>query len=667
MKSVLITTEGIQKNLKRFKPLDAICEYIWNGFDAEATEVKLNFHESDFGLVNMIEIEDNGVGICFEELPIKFQKFNDSVKYNTEQNISIPHGRRGIGRLTFFVFAGNCRWETVYEKEDKRYKYYISMDRDHLNQYDDNAGNPPEETNEETGTIVRITQMDDIDKEEVIQRIKEEFFWFLELNKNNGFKIIIDGLNLDYENFVVHRETLTLAELELKHQYNVTFVHWNMKLGAEYSRIYYIGSDDKEKNKETTKLNRQADQFYHSVYIKSDYFDSFHWSSRSEEGQMSLFPNKTEEEYKNLIDYLNRFMVDYRKEYLRDASDRYIDSLIRNDIYPEFEDSTIGDYQREQLNDVVSALYIAQPKVFTGLNDDNKKILIRMLNLILEKGNKPELFEILKQIIDLSDEERDELASILKYTTFNRITRAMQLLADRLKAVQVLKELVFKIEYNAYEAQIQRVVEEHYWIFGEQYSLITAAEPDFESALRGLILQETRKDEKVVIDHPDKNKEMDIFMVRQDRRGVVTENVVVELKRPSVLLGEEEVSQVKRYMRVIKSDSRFNAGEVKWTFYLVGSKYDTSKYIEGEIESNKANGQPFLIHTSDNGLTNIYVLKWSEIFDDFSRRYEFLMEKLKFEQTLWVEGHDNSIEAVASLDGNTAKMPEAVVSTGNKI
>ena len=45
MKSVLITPEGIQKNLKNIKPLDAICEYIWNGFDAFATQVEVEFIE----------------------------------------------------------------------------------------------------------------------------------------------------------------------------------------------------------------------------------------------------------------------------------------------------------------------------------------------------------------------------------------------------------------------------------------------------------------------------------------------------------------------------------------------------------------------------------------------------------------------------------------------
>ena len=89
-------------------------------------------------------------------------------------------------------------------------------------------------------------------------------------------------------------------------------------------------------------------------------------------------------------------------------------------------------------------------------------------------------------------------------------------------------------------------------LFGEQYNLITAAEPDFELALKGLLIATKGDDSKVIIDHEDKNKEMDIYMIRQDRRGNVTENVVVELKRPTVPLGEEQLSQVKKYMRVIK-------------------------------------------------------------------------------------------------------------------
>lgn len=140
MKNVLITPEGIQKNLKNIKPLDAICEYIWNGFDAFATQVEIELNQNEMGLINMITISDNGCGINYDELKYKFQPFNDSKKANLSQktNHTLPHGRKGIGRLTFFAFSQTARWDTVYENEGNTYEYYISMNKDSLNQYDDN-------------------------------------------------------------------------------------------------------------------------------------------------------------------------------------------------------------------------------------------------------------------------------------------------------------------------------------------------------------------------------------------------------------------------------------------------------------------------------------------------------------------------------------------------
>lgn len=50
MKNVLITPEGIQK-FKNIKPLDAICEYIWNGFDAFATQVEIELNQMKWDLL----------------------------------------------------------------------------------------------------------------------------------------------------------------------------------------------------------------------------------------------------------------------------------------------------------------------------------------------------------------------------------------------------------------------------------------------------------------------------------------------------------------------------------------------------------------------------------------------------------------------------------------
>ena len=125
MKNILITPEGIKTNLKNVKPLEAICEYIWNGFDAGASQIKVYLHTNELGLINMVSVIDNGVGIVYHELPYKFQPFNESKKAgkSSRSNHSLPHGRKGIGRLTFFSFAQMARWETVYEKDGK-YQIY---------------------------------------------------------------------------------------------------------------------------------------------------------------------------------------------------------------------------------------------------------------------------------------------------------------------------------------------------------------------------------------------------------------------------------------------------------------------------------------------------------------------------------------------------------------
>lgn len=669
MKSVLITPAGIQKNLKNIKPLDAICEYIWNGFDANASMIEVKLIENDFGILNQIVISDNGTGINYEELKNKFQPFNDSKKSSSLQksNHSLPHGQKGIGRLTFFSFSQSARWDTIYRENNKNYEYYIFMNKNSLNQYDDNNEKQPVIVDKKTGTSVTFDQVESLDKKDIIEKIKEEFFWFLELNKENNFTIKVNEEKIDYSDYIKQKKCIDITGFNCNEQYDIQFVQWNKKMGNEFSKIYYIGSDNIERFKETTKLNKKLDQFFHSIYIKSNYFNDFHFTNEIDDDQSNLFPSKSDDEYKNLMNAINKFLTSYRYDFLKKTSSAYIEKLVEEKLYPEFDSNIIGNYQKKELDNLVKTLYSAQPKIFTGLSNDNKKITLQLLKLIMDNGDKPELFAVLKGIIDLEEEELAELSNILKYTSLNNITKTIKLLCDRQKVIQVLKEILFNKEFNSYEVKhVQEIVENHYWLFGEQYNLITAAEPDFESALKGLIKVQTGIDERVDINHPDKNKEMDIYMLRQDRHGNVTENVVVELKRPKIKLGEKEVSQVKRYMRVIKSEPRFNAGNIKWTFYLMGNEFDNSGYIEGELESHRNLGDQHLIHEQDNGMTKIYVLKWSELFDSYSKKHDFLMEKLKLQEKLWLEKHDSADNAIESIKDSSAKLQNALIPKNNK-
>lgn len=69
---------------------------------------------------------------------------------------------------------------------------------------------------------------------------------------------------------------------------------------------------------------------------------------------------------------------------------------------------------------------------------------------------------------------------------------------------------------------------------------------------------------------------------------------MVELKRPTVSLGEKQLSQVKKYLQVIRKDDRFNMGNAKWTFYLVGNHFNTSGFLEENWKIIKIMGKNIL-------------------------------------------------------------------------
>ena len=88
----------------------------------------------------------------------------------------------------------------------------------------------------------------------------------MELNKNRKFKILIDGEKVSYED-IIEKRIEFFPDIKLANEYEITIVQWNKKLGKEFSKFYYIDSNDMEKYKEPTKLNKKSDEFFHSVYI----------------------------------------------------------------------------------------------------------------------------------------------------------------------------------------------------------------------------------------------------------------------------------------------------------------------------------------------------------------------------------------------------------------
>ena len=185
--------------------------------------------------------------------------------------------------------------------------------------------------------------------------------------------------------------------------------------------------------------------------------------------------------------------------------------------------------------------------------------------------------------------------------------------------------------------------------------MVAAAEVKFEEALRRYIHLLTNENNKPTVAHPDKNKEMDIFLVRQLQSSDTIHNIVVELKSPRVSLGEDQLSQVKMYMRVILSQADFNASNMTWAFYLIGNKLSSDGYIKGELENSKQHGEKSLVFFADR--YKIYVKTWSEIFAEVELRHNFIMDRLKLQKEKLTISSESANKIIDNIDKNTARLP----------
>jgi len=643
-KSVKIGTPGIKSILRKLRFSQnnfykSIVEYIWNGFDAKADRVDLIIDVNQTGSIQKMIIKDNGTGITKENLSQKFEPFFESEKVlqpKMEKHTSQLHGCIGIGRLTFFTFAYFANWDTIYASKDKNYKYSIDIAANSLKAYSDSNET---KTTEPTGTTVSFSgfQKHTTDPEvikKILEYLKLEFGWYLELNKPFGKKIFVNGEELDYSSIIGDdSEEFTFKCGSPEKTFKIKYTRWKEKLTEEYSKFYYLNSESQEKYKENTTLNNQGDQFYHSIYISGDYFNNFNFTSATESSQKALSGGvRSDEIFKLLINELSAFLRKKRKPFLKEHSETIIKDL-RNDKILNIETKNeVEIIQNQELETLIRGIYEVEPKIFFNLKVEQKKALIGMLKLLMNSDERDQILEIVGQIIDLAPQEKKDLMDLLKSTKLSSIIKTMNVIKHRYEVLEILKKINFEGEFGANEVNhLQSVVETNTWLFGEQYSLIASSEDTFDKALREFRKKVLDEETTEKMSSSERNKQMDVFLCKQLKSDTKIRNIIIELKHPKKKLGEKEVSQIKKYFRIILNEPRFNADNYTWDYILVGSAFDAGGYIEQELENCKNFGESGLIFNPGKN-HKINARKWSDLLIECELRHDFINKNLEIQK-----------------------------------
>lgn len=420
-KNTQITNLSIESAGLPKDPKLVIAEYIWNGFDARATEVDIAIDSNELGYINCISINDNGEGIIFDTLPYSFGNFLDSVKKNSIKRSSYTRGKKGKGRFSFSLFATRAIWNTIVKEEGVLKTYRIQIDRDSKEQYDVSESILVE--NQQTGTRVRLEGVfglnsSHLESKEFIDFMAQEFGWFLYLNRDLDYTIRINGTILIYDPLIQETDllswTLYSPEDGPSYTFQVNYIRWNQQIGDRY--YYYLrNSDKREIAKVLSSFNNNAIDFHHSVYVTSDFFDDFEQEDISNSTDLNLFTGKEKQVvYRNLLAELRDFLDRKQKKYVREnAVAVKLAELEKKGFLPDYGQTENDKKRKETLLALVQEIYIIDPRIFFGVKTDLIRTYLGFLDLLLQTEKSSDILTILEKAIPLSDKERSRIKQIL--------------------------------------------------------------------------------------------------------------------------------------------------------------------------------------------------------------------------------------------------------------
>lgn len=648
VKNQSIESSGITNDYK-----EAICEYVWNGFEAHATEVNIDYSLNVASGIGTLSISDNGEGIVYNSISDTFGAFLTSQKNLLSLKMK-SKANKGKGRFSFSAFATGAKWITTYKEPDfddyKTYEIVLENDKKEVLNYTE----PQMSAIKKTGTKVVFNNIFSLTSENMAFEVLEpallkEFAWFLYLCKGRNLKININGKPIEYEKYInteYSEKTLTTID---GNRFEVTLIVWEEAIKEKFC-CYFFDSKDEVKNIETTSFNRNTVEFNHSVFVKSDFFDGQEClDTEMESNQISLF---TDEDDKKVYKQLKKFIAGFIEKKIGNYMSQKADDAVRQMIeerktFPEFSDDPYGKMQKQDLEKVTKEIYKLEPKIFYKLKPVQEKSLLGFLNLLLNSKERENVLTIVEQIVELTPEQRQDFSDMLRKTKLENVIDTIKFIQERYKVIELLKAIVFDMPQYANERNhIQKIVQQHFWLFGEQFNLVSADERMKNALEKYINILYGGKDTDSTLDEDaEQERRMDIFLcnnreVETSFGTTLEENIIVELKAPRGILSKKVLRQIEDYMDFVRKQPSFNSEYRRWKFIAVCKEVDED--VKGRYKTFEDRGKVGLVHEIDN--YEVYALTWDDIFKSFELRHAPLLKRLNYDREKLAEELMNEVK-----------------------
>ncbi len=622
-----VSVEGDHiRKLANAKPVQAVAELIWNSVDADATQVDLEV-EADNIMMRAIVVRDNGHGIAREDAGSLFSKLGGSWKGNGSRSKTksrMLHGKEGRGRFKALALGRAADWTIRYARGGKLFEYIVTIIRDDM--VDVRVSEEKEvSVSRGSGVEVRVTELDreyrSLDTDSATQSLSEIFAIYL--TDYAEVRISVGGKQLDPTAHIALRKKIDQNPIRVGTEiYSVELevIEWT---SATERAVFLCGEEGFPLQRITPTFHSPGHQF--SAYLKSPYI-----SKLQNEGIIDLA--ELNSPLKFAYEAASESIKALFQQVDTEAAQSQIEKWKAEKIYPyRSEPTTTVEEAERQVFDIMALSVKKHLSDFTEQSKRAQTFQLRMLRQAIERGPE-ELQHILTEVLDLPERTQKELSKLLQESSLANVISASNLVADRLKFIHGLEALLFDPESKSLlkeRSQLHRMIaENNTWIFGEQFNLTV----DDEGLTSVLIKHRKLIGADTVIDKPVKRIDgkigiVDLMLSRSVPRNHADEleHLVVELKRPSVKIGAEELLQIEKYAYTIADDERFRHQKTKWSFWVISNDLDNFA-MKRTREKDKPRGR---IYQSEDGMIEIWVKVWSEVIGECKSRLQFVQEHLK--------------------------------------
>ncbi|MCF2517776.1 ATP-binding protein [Dyadobacter sp. CY351] len=618
---------GVEKDhiesLTRANGINALAELLWNSLDADASEVKIEYVPTELGNYEYIKVLDNGHGLTYEKAQDVFSRLGGSEKKNKTQSPSGRqfHGKEGKGRYKGLALGDLVKFTSVYQNNGAYSEFTITLDRNQLSRTEISDVRQLKKGEGKAGFAVEIGNVnfknaDYALKSENRKELEERFasYW----TSYPKFKIFFNDIELQFASLIKNTEqTEVMVHLgDLSYKFIIKILEWNF-----------------ENKKKTYLCNAQGIPFLEtnlgvrssipiSVFIQSVYIEKLH-----RENALDLY--EANEILFGILKESKDFARDYVRRRLHEYSKEFINDLKKKGIYPYKEPAeNIIEVSKRQVFDIVALQINEYLPSFNEQDDKNKKLTLKLISESLENDSK-NLRRILSEVIELPKEQREDLAELLESTSLSSIIDAMTEIKNRLHFLNGLEQIIYDKDLNKNileRRHLHKIVINETWIFGDEYTY-GVDDLTLKNVLKSYLKDCLKREDFESVVNAEDNSELetipDVCLWQQFSLGTAgKENLVIELKRPSLDAGFDEKTQIESYATKVANDKRFPKSKTRWKFILITKDFK-SEIVPLLTQKNRKYGH---IHEGEN--FDVFILSWGDIISEAKQRHEFIKEKL---------------------------------------